>query len=336
MSGSYIYATNSTTNIMSVLTQTSLDASTAASSKRFQLLSTLLQNQFTAKAAALTADSAPTASENFLQVEISGIAQQKSTFNTLQNQYGTNLPLLGDLSAQITALQNAVQAGDSAAFDATLGTANTDIANLTVVQPNPAVQDDGVTALKLNGLGVQSSATYDLSTPAGQAAALADINTAQQTVSQISSQTSINQIIASSKFHGIKLAIRFSQQHAAERQVRGSGPGGDRDPDAQEPAQYPAASGGAAILQQPGGRQEPGEPAEQPAVGTGGAGARHHAVHFRLGHPALKRHQRARAQAAGADKRATGGAASAPVARRSNSSIVCCSISRRISRISVM
>lgn len=200
MSGSYIYATSSTTNIMNVLTQTSLDASTAASSKRFQLLSTLLQNQFSAKAAALKADSAPTASENFLQVEISGIAQQKSTFNTLQNQYGTNLPLLGDLSAQITALQNAVQAGDSAAFDATLGTANTDIASLTVVQPNPAVQDDGVTALKVNGLGVQSSATYDLSTPAGQAAALADLNTAQQTVSQIGSQTSINQIIASSKF----------------------------------------------------------------------------------------------------------------------------------------
>lgn len=199
MSGSYIYATSSTTNIMSVLTQTSLDASTAASSKRFQLLSTLLQNQFSAKAAALTADSQPTASENFLQVEISGLSQQKATFSKLQSQYGANIPLLGDLSAQITSAQTAAQNGDSAGFDAFLAAANTDIAGLTVVQANGVLQNDGVTPLKLNGLGVKSSASYDLTTAAGQAAALADLTTAQQAVGQVASQTTINQIIAGGK-----------------------------------------------------------------------------------------------------------------------------------------
>jgi hypothetical protein len=199
VTGSYIYATSSSTNIMSVLTQTSLDAATAASSKRFQLLSTLLQNQFSAKAAALTAEGQPTASENFLQVEISGLSQQKAIFSKLQNQYGANIPLLGDLSAQLTSAQTAAQNGDSAGFDAFLAAANTDIAGLTVVQANGVLQNDGVTPLKLNGLGVKSSATYDLTTAAGQAAALADLTTAQQLVGQVASQTTINQIIAGGK-----------------------------------------------------------------------------------------------------------------------------------------
>jgi hypothetical protein len=196
-SGSYIYATSTTTNIMSVLTQTSLDASTALAQKRFTLVQTLLQNQFAAKAAALAAQSKlTTGSEQFLQVEVSYLAQQKSTFSTLQNTYGGNVPLLGDLSSQLTALQNAVQAGDSAAFDGALTNATADVSYLGVAAANPAMQEDGVTALKVNGLGIKSSGNYDLTTAAGQSAAIADISAAQLVVSQIGTMTGVNQAIA--------------------------------------------------------------------------------------------------------------------------------------------
>ena len=218
------------TNIMSVLTQTAQDAASAASQQRFAQLQTLLQNQYNAKVAALQAQSTlPTGEEQFLKVQISNLSQQKSIFNTLDTQYGNNLATLGDLASQITALQNAVQAGDSAAFDAALGGANTDVGNLTIVKYNPAVQDDGVTALKINGLGIQSSSAYDLSTPAGQAQALADINAAQQVTSQVASITTVNQAIAgaevtslSSQYDSVNSKLQDDQtaaQLAATQQI---------------------------------------------------------------------------------------------------------------------
>ena len=215
---------------MSVLTQTAQDAASAASQQRFAQLQTLLQNQYNAKVAALQAQSTlPTGEEQFLKVQISNLSQQKSIFNTLDTQYGNNLATLGDLASQITALQNAVQAGDSAAFDAALGGANTDVGNLTIVKYNPAVQDDGVTALKINGLGIQSSSAYDLSTPAGQAQALADINAAQQVTSQVASITTVNQAIAgaevtslSSQYDSVNSKLQDDQtaaQLAATQQI---------------------------------------------------------------------------------------------------------------------
>lgn len=215
MTGSYIYATASTTNIMSVLTQTSQAAATAASAKRFQLVQTLLQNQFNTKVAALQAQSAPTASENYLQVQISGLGQQLSTFNTLQTQYGTNSNTLADLTTQLTALQNAAQAGDSATFDGVLGTAQADVDDLVVVNSNPALQDDGVLQLKANELGIGSSSSYDLSTPAGQAQALADITAAQNAVTQCSIMTTTNQTIA-----GSQATALGSQQSTLDSQLQ--------------------------------------------------------------------------------------------------------------------
>ncbi|HUN49417.1 MAG TPA: hypothetical protein VMU85_22985 [Stellaceae bacterium] len=182
---------------MSVLTQTAQDAAAAASQQRFSQLQTLLQNQYGQKVAALQSQSSlPSGQENFLTVQISHLSQQKSIFNTAETQLGNNLITLGDLSSKLTALQNAAQAGDSAAFDDALNAVTTDVGNLGLVKYNPALQDDGVTALKINGFSIQSSSAYDLSTAAGQAAALADINTAQQTTSQIVSLTTINQAIA--------------------------------------------------------------------------------------------------------------------------------------------
>jgi hypothetical protein len=186
-------------SLMNVLTQASLSSASAQAGYRFQLVQQRLDAQFQQKIAALQTSNDSSAEQGFLKVEISQAAQQKSAFSTLGTQYGTNANVLADLTTQITALQTAAGAGDSAGFDNALGAANSDIANLVVVQDNPVFQPDGVTQLKTGGLGIQSSGAYDLSTAAGQSAALADLANASNQITQIFSATTSNQILAGSE-----------------------------------------------------------------------------------------------------------------------------------------
>jgi hypothetical protein len=190
---------SSTTSIMNVLTQAALNNAAAQESYRFQLIQTQLNNQFQKKIAALQASSDTSAQDDFLKVEISQTAQQKATFSNLQTQYGSNANILADITTQITTMQNAASAGDSATFDGALVTANADVSYLAVVQDNPAVQSDGVALLKTSGLGVNSSSSYDLSTTAGQNAALADLVNASNLINQVYSVTTSNQTIAGSQ-----------------------------------------------------------------------------------------------------------------------------------------
>ena len=190
---------SSTTSIMNVLTQASLANAASQESYRFQLVQKLLNTQFQAKIAALKAGSDSSAKDNFLKVQISHAAQQKATYSTLHAQYGSNANILADITLQISAMQNAASAGDSAAFDGALVTANAEVSYLTVVQDNPAFQPDGVAQLKTNGLGVQSSSNYDLSSPEGQASALADLSNASSAINQIYSITTGNQTVAGSE-----------------------------------------------------------------------------------------------------------------------------------------
>jgi hypothetical protein len=183
---------------MNVLTQAALNNAAAQESYRFQLVQTQLNNQFQKKIAALKASNDTSAQDDFLKVQISQESQQKATFSALQAQYGANANILADITTQITALQNAASAGDSATFDGALATANADVSFLTVVQDNPAVQPDGVAQLKTGGLGVQPSSSYDLSTTAGQTAALADLQNAANLINQVYSVTTSNQTIAGS------------------------------------------------------------------------------------------------------------------------------------------
>ena len=188
----------STTSIMNVLTHAALNNAAAQESYRFQLIQTQLNNQFQEKIAALKASNDTSAKDDFLKVQISYESQQKATFSTLQTQYGANANILADITTQITALQNAAGAGDSATFDGALATANADVSFLTVVQDNPAVQPDGIAQLKTGGLGVQPSASYNLSTTAGQTAALAALQNAANLINQAYSVTTSNQTIAGS------------------------------------------------------------------------------------------------------------------------------------------
>jgi hypothetical protein len=212
----------STTSVMTVLTQTALNNAAQQESYRFQLVQTQLNNQFQKKIAALQTASDTSTQDNFLQVQISAEGQQKSAFSTAQSQYGNNANILSDLTQQITAMQNAASAGDSATFDGALATANADVSYLTVVQPNPAFQDDGVTQLKLAGLGVQSSGAYDLSTAAGQQAALADLQNAANTINQVYAATTQNQTVAGSEVTALESQISTQQSTVQNDQFNAS------------------------------------------------------------------------------------------------------------------
>ena len=190
---------SSTTSIMNVLTQAALTTAASQESYRFQLVQKLLNAQFLKKIATLKGSNDSSAKDNFLKVEISQLGKQKAAFSQFQSQYGQNANILSDITTQIIAMQNAASAGDSATFDGALATANADVSNLTVVQGHPAFQPDGVDQLKASGLGVQSSGTYDLSTPDGQNAALADLQNASNLINQVYSQTTSNQTIAGSQ-----------------------------------------------------------------------------------------------------------------------------------------
>jgi len=190
--------TTGAVNIMNVLTQSALDSAANLSQYRLGLVQQQLQAQYNSKVKALQATGADAAEMNYLQVEISAAGAQKARFSSLQSQYGANANVLGDLSAQISALQDAATAGDASAFDAALDNANAYISDLSVIVSDPAMQPDGITQLKTNGLGIQSSAGYDLGTPEGQSAALADLNTAQNLITQIFQATAGNQTVAGS------------------------------------------------------------------------------------------------------------------------------------------
>jgi hypothetical protein len=112
-----------------------------------------------------------------------------------------------DLNTQLTTLKTAAASGDATTFDSALAQAKTDIVDLTVVSFVPGTQPDGVANLKYDGLGIQSSATYNLSTQAGQAQAATDIANAKTLVGQVLSVTTQNQEIATSQSDGFTTDI---------------------------------------------------------------------------------------------------------------------------------
>src|SRR6185312_10022939 len=86
--------------------------------------------------------------------------------------------------------------GDRQSFDLALLQANNDVGNLVIAPPLAPYQADNLESFKTNGLGIKSSADYDLSTAAGKAAAVADVQNAQSQVIQLSGIQTSNQILA--------------------------------------------------------------------------------------------------------------------------------------------
>jgi hypothetical protein len=175
-------------------------------------LTTRLNNQI----AQLEAQSSDTTTVQLLQSQLSAAQTQNTAFSNAASQWLGNESYLNDINSQLTTLSTAAASGDASTFDSALATAQNDIANLKVVSFVPGTQPDGVDNLKYNGLGIQSSATYDLSTASGQAQAATDIANAKTLVSQSLTTTSQNQEIATSQSDALtddinNLSLQLSQ-----------------------------------------------------------------------------------------------------------------------------
>jgi hypothetical protein len=158
-----------------------------------------------------------------LQQQSATLSQQQTSYATAQSQLVANGGPIDDLDTQLSTMATAATAGDSATFDQALSTANTDLADLNSGPLLPGFQPDGSANLKTNGLGIQSSAGYDLSTPAGQAQAAADISAAQTAVSQLSTVTAQNTQIAISVDQALATQIGALDDQVASRETATTG-----------------------------------------------------------------------------------------------------------------
>jgi hypothetical protein len=187
------------TSTMLMTKLAAVNAANAASQTNNRL--TLIQNDINAQLDEKIAQLQQQAQDptvTILQQQETTLKSQLDTYQTAEQQIAGNNSSLGDLSLQLSDLAVAAQSGDASTFDQTLVAAQSDIDSLQVVSFAPGLQPDGVASLKYAGLGIQSSGSYDFSTPAGQAQALAVVQAAQATVQQITSTTSLNQQITAS------------------------------------------------------------------------------------------------------------------------------------------
>jgi hypothetical protein len=191
------YATASTTTALTVLASVAASTVQETNTKILATVNRDIQNQLNAKLAALQ-QSPDTAVLNGLQAQIAALHTQQTAISHLTASSVTNAGILSDLQNQLATLQTDAAAGNSAGFDATLSAANTDLSDLTPITPPAPFQADRVSSLLGTGLGVGNSASYDLSTPAGQAAAAAAVSNAQTAVGQVFSLITANELLANS------------------------------------------------------------------------------------------------------------------------------------------
>jgi hypothetical protein len=186
---------------------------------RIHLVSNQLTAQLNKRIAQLQAQSTDAIVPS-LQSRANALTRQDSGYTAAQTPLSQNGTTLSDLTLHLGTLAAAAQAGDAATFDQTLQSATTDVDNLALVPYQPGFQPDGVLSLKTNGLGIQSSATYDLSTPAGQAQAAADIQAAQGVAQRIFTQTTQNKAIATSADHALQGQISAISDQISQRQFK--------------------------------------------------------------------------------------------------------------------
>jgi hypothetical protein len=176
-----------------------------------------LQNQLNTRLAALQT---PTdqVSVDLSQQRISALETQLTAVSASEKQFGNNSSLLSDMTSQLSLMAQAVTNSDGTGFDAALSALNTDLTDLTPPGFNPLFQNDGTTAFKNNGFTIQSSASYNLSTTSGQAAATTDVTNAQNLVEAILNINGNNQTIAASQTTALDGQINALQTLQSQQQ----------------------------------------------------------------------------------------------------------------------
>jgi hypothetical protein len=186
---------SSTTSALTVLAETASNATQLSNNSEIKIISQQIQHQLNAKVAAL--QQAPdTSLATALQSQITTLTSHRAAVAAIATAAGANGNLLSDLQNQLAKLQTDATAGNSAGFDATLAAAKTDNLDMTASTPPAPIQPNGIGGLQGKGLGISSSATYNLSTPAGKAAAANAIQAAQTLVGQVFQVATSNQLLA--------------------------------------------------------------------------------------------------------------------------------------------
>ncbi len=190
-----LLASPATSTALSILASVSASTAQEANTKIISAIDQDIQNQLNTKLAALQ-QPADSAVANALQAQINALNAQQGAISTLSQSSVQNAGILSDPQTQLSDLQTDAAGGNSASFDTALTAANTDVLDLTPTHTTPPFQSDQVSSLVGNGLGIGNSASYDLTTPAGQAAAEAAINSAQTFVGQVFALTNANELVA--------------------------------------------------------------------------------------------------------------------------------------------
>jgi hypothetical protein len=183
-----------------------------------------LQNQLNRQLAAIQ-PATDQVSIDLSQNRINGLQAQQKTISGLETQFGNNGSLLADMTNQLNLMSQAVTNSDGNSFDNALSALSTDLDDVTPPAWNPIFQSDGTTQLKNAGITIQSSATYDLSSPSGQAAATADVTALQNTLQTIIAVNGANQTVAASQLTALNgqinslQSLQYQQQTAASQAV---------------------------------------------------------------------------------------------------------------------
>ncbi len=184
---------------------------------RLAAIGKLLTNRLNAKITTLKNAVEDPVNANVLSAQIATLSKQNAAYSAALPLLGKNAETLSDITLQLGTLANAAVAGDAATFDNALSAAQTDVDNLVVTQPLQGFSTDGVGLLRTQGLGIQSSASYDLSTPSGQAQAQADVATARTTIDQVVAAVTQNQAIANSVSQALTTRINQLNSQASDQ-----------------------------------------------------------------------------------------------------------------------
>lgn len=208
-------------SLITVLYQAAQNTAALTQNEQLAEISQDLQNQLNRKLAALQ-DPTDQVSVNYSQSQIDALQKQQSAVSALETTFGTNGSILADMTSQLNTMASAASGGDGTGFDNALSALNTDLSILAVPTSNPLFQNDGVNGLKVSGFSIQSSASYNLSTPSGQAAATADVTTAQNLVQGILKINGSNQTVAASQITALNGQINALQTLQQQQQTTAS------------------------------------------------------------------------------------------------------------------
>lgn len=204
----------------------SIAQATAAMTQSQQLANIAqdLQNQLNRQLAAIQ-PATDQVSVDLSQNRINALQAQQKTISGLETQFGNNGSILADMTNQLNLMSQAVTNSDGPSFDNALSALNTDLTDISPPAWNAIFQPDGIAQLKNAGITIQSSATYDLSTAGGQAAATADVTTLSNTLQSILQVNGANQTVAASQLTALNGQIsslqnlQYQQQTAASQAV---------------------------------------------------------------------------------------------------------------------